>query len=152
MTRIWPIAAGVAAAGLAAFLVLSERGEAGLLRPDDEATVALGRTVYEANCASCHGGDLEGEPNWRSPKDDGRMPAPPHDETGHTWHHPDVVLFELTKYGPGFAVEGYRSAMPAYDEILEDREILAALSYIKSRWPDEIRTRHDAMNAGAGGG
>ena len=27
------------------------------------------------------------------------LPAPPHNETGHTWHHPDEMLFAITKYG-----------------------------------------------------
>ena len=53
-------------------------------RNDD---AVAGQVLYQENCASCHGANLEGEPDWRSPKEDGRLPAPPHDETGHTWHH-----------------------------------------------------------------
>ena len=68
--------------------------------------VALGKEVYANQCASCHGADLEGQPNWRQRRADGRLPAPPHDESGHTWHHPDQQLFELTKYGPAAFVGG----------------------------------------------
>ena len=41
---------------------------------------------YQEYCASCHGVNLEGQANWRSRNQDGTLPAPPHDETGHTWH------------------------------------------------------------------
>ena len=117
------------------------------LQPDDETLVALGKQVYDANCASCHGKQLEGQPNWKSPGPDGKMPAPPHDRNGHTWHHADKLLFELTKFGvQKFAGENYESNMPAYEGVLSDREIVASLSYIKSRWPEAIRKRHDAIN------
>lgn len=122
---------------------------AALLRPDDQEKVALGQQVYTANCASCHGAELQGQAeDWRSPGPDGLMPAPPHDETGHTWHHPDELLFKITKLGVAEAanLKDYTSAMPAYEAILSDEEIVAVLSYIKSTWPDEIRAGHDEMN------
>ena len=99
-------------------------------------------------CASCHGANLEGQANWRQRKPDGRLPAPPHDETGHTWHHPDAQLFALTKYGPANLVSqgSYESDMPGYDGVLSDAEIVAVLSYIKSTWPREIRKQHDRIN------
>ena len=54
------------------------------LRPDDAAVTALGQKVYAAQCAACHGARLEGQPNWRVRGPDGRLPAPPHDASGHT--------------------------------------------------------------------
>jgi len=104
----------------------------------DAALVALGGTIYEANCASCHGGNLEGQPNWRYRQADGRLPAPPHDETGHTWHHPDQQLFDVIKFGGP-------AGMPGFSESLTDRQIVAALAYIKSRWPVTIRRRQDII-------
>src|SRR5690606_36381647 len=83
---------------------------------------------------------LEGQPNWRQRRPDGRLPAPPHDATGHTWHHPDAVLMSILKNGmqPGtIAPEGYLSDMPAYEGILPDSEMRAVLAYIKSKWPQE---------------
>ena len=138
----------LAAAAFMAGTPLASRDGVRLL-PDDGKVLALGREVYAAQCASCHGVNLEGQPNWRSPGADGRMPAPPHDETGHTWHHDDATLFGLTKHGLAAMLgpdSKYRSNMPAYEGVLSDEEIVAVLSYIKSRWPDEVRERHDAMN------
>jgi mono/diheme cytochrome c family protein len=116
---------------------------------DDPARVAAGRAVYDRHCASCHGAQLEGEPNWREKKPTGRMPAPPHDATGHTWHHPDTVLFGITKFGlvPGkYAPPGYESDMPGFGGALSDDEIRALLDYIKSTWPDEIRRAQGEAN------
>ena len=111
---------------------------------DDVDLVVEGRKVYEANCANCHGYSLEGQPNWQRRGPDGILPAPPHDETGHTWHHPDAVLFATTKLGgQAFMPQGMKSGMPAYRDILSDREIEASLAYIKSRWPSKIRRRHE---------
>ncbi len=115
--------------------------------PADPDKVALGAQVYAANCASCHGANLEGQPNWRQRKADGRLPAPPHDVNGHTWHHSGEQLFALTKQGPAaLAGGGYQSDMPGYEGTLSDAEIWAVLSYIKSRWPREVQARHDQMS------
>lgn len=130
---------GIAAVSLGAF-----RSEPAMTRADvsNAPLVTLGRIVYKAECASCHGANLEGQPNWRSRLPDGSLPAPPHDETGHTWHHADALLFDITKYGGAKnAPTGFVSGMPAFGEKLSDREIWAALSYIKSRWPTPVRER-----------
>lgn len=115
--------------------------------PDDAAQVARGKAIYDQHCASCHGARLEGQANWKQRLSDGRMPAPPHDASGHTWHHPDAILFGMTKNGlvPGkYAPPGYQSDMPAYANTLTDEEIWAVLAYIKSSWPPEIRkTQHE---------
>lgn len=110
--------------------------------PDNPQQVARGRAVYTQYCAACHGANLEGQPNWQTRLPNGRMPAPPHDASGHTWHHPDPVLFGITKYGlvPGkYAPPSYESDMPAFRGQLSDDEIWAVLSYIKSTWPEKIR-------------
>ncbi len=145
----WIVLGLAVVAGLGAAAVYTEfwgSGNALDMDPGDAAKVALGRQVYEANCASCHGAELQGQANWRQRGAEGRLPAPPHDETGHTWHHPDDQLFALTKYGPAaLAGGGYQSDMPGYEGQLSDAEIWAVLSYIKSRWPAEISARHDRM-------
>jgi len=115
--------------------------------------IARGEVIYNQHCASCHGKNLEGQPNWKTRNAQGRLPAPPHDETGHTWHHDDQLLFELTKFGmvPPNIPEGYESDMPGFEKILTDDEIRDVLQFIKSRWPEEIRIRQEAMSSGKSG-
>ncbi|MDQ2736142.1 MAG: cytochrome c [Pseudomonadota bacterium] len=122
-----------------------------VLRPDDPQVVKLGAKVYQARCAVCHGAHLEGQPNWRKTDATGRFPAPPHDASGHTWHHPDDLLFRITKYGVAKAsdLKDYDSAMPAFDGVMTDAEIIAVLSWIKAQWPPEIRKEQDEVNAEA---
>ncbi len=115
--------------------------------PADAAQVSLGAQVYGETCAECHGKNLEGQPDWRRRQDDGTLPAPPHDQTGHTWHHADDLLFDYVKHGgQALAPEGFTSAMPGFGEILTDRQIWAVLAFIKSRWPAEVRARQERMN------
>ena len=92
--------------------------------------LALGQKIYAQHCAACHGAKLEGQPNWRAKLPNGRMPAPPHDDSGHTWHHPDEVLFGITKHG---------LVLPAFAGKLTDAEIRAVLAYIAAHWSDEVR-------------
>lgn len=138
-------------AGLAVYLLRPHpASEPPLLRPDDARLVSSGAEVYATACASCHGTELEGQDDWRRRDEAGYLPAPPHDETGHTWHHPDRMLFEMTKYGlERFAGDDYRTRMPAFADSLSDEEIVAVLSYIKSRWPAPVRRRHDRINEAA---
>ncbi|MEO0746215.1 MAG: cytochrome c [Pseudomonadota bacterium] len=147
MNRVLVSAAGGLALAGAAFLALAAAPAASLLKPNDPSVVALGQQVYAAECAACHGAELQGAPNWRVPGPDGLLPAPPHDATGHTWHHDGETLFRLTKYGVARLINDpdYVSNMPVYEGVLSDDEIIAVLSYIKSTWPGEIRARHDAL-------
>ena len=102
---------------------------------------------YQEYCASCHGVNLEGQANWRSRNEDGTLPAPPHDETGHTWHHETEMLFEYTKLGgqvtlEAVGVKNFTSGMPAFGDVLTDEQIWEVLSYIRSTWPQHIQDAH----------
>jgi mono/diheme cytochrome c family protein len=117
--------------------------------PNNAEQVAVGQTVYAQHCAVCHGANLEGQPAWQKRLPSGSFPAPPHDATGHTWHHPDQYLFEATKYGgQRSAPPGYQSAMQGFENVLSDAEIWAVLAFIKSSWPPAIRAQQERLNAG----
>ena len=116
--------------------------------PSNQELVRLGRAAYRSQCASCHGANLEGEANWRSRRPDGSLPAPPHDEKGHTWHHSDDILFGITKHGgQRNAPAGFVSRMPGFAGTMSDKQIHAVLAYIKSRWPEAVRSRQELINA-----
>lgn len=107
------------------------------------AAINLGEAVYAANCASCHGANLEGETNWKIQNEDKSFRAPPHDTSGHTWHHGDSTLLEAIRLGGRRLEElniGGASNMPAFAGVLTDEEITAVLTYIKSTWPEDTRT------------
>jgi len=109
--------------------------------------IAQGRQIYVDQCAACHGADLEGQPDWRTPLASGRLPAPPHDESGHTWHHPEEVLFRIVKEGTAAVVGGgYESDMPGFADVLSDAEIRAVLDYIKSTWPERERSYQSELS------
>ena len=119
----------------------------------DASWLAKGAAVYVRDCASCHGAKLEGQANWRERLPNGRMPAPPHDDSGHTWHHPDDVLFGIVKCGlvPGkYAPEGYRSDMPAFGGVLSDDEIGAVLAYLETHWSPKVREFRAQLRRQAG--
>ena len=141
---------GILAGPCVAVLVwLAGSASAQVLKPDDPVDASLGKDVYTEHCASCHGENLEGQENWKSPGPDGLLPAPPHDETGHTWHHSEKLLFNLTKFGLAevAGLKDHKTNMPVYKDVLSDADIIAVLSYIKSRWPKDLQDRHTEMSA-----
>lgn len=139
--------------GYAVLTMTSSQTVAGILPYTDEAVVTEGSAIYASQCASCHGADLSGQANWTEPDQYGYMPAPPHDETGHTWHHPDDLLVRITTLGTEAVVgNGYKSYMPGFGDMLSEDEVLAVLAYIKSTWPDAVIEQHNQINAAAANG
>lgn len=139
---------------LALLAVVIAAGAFALLRdrpvridPGDAQQVALGKQLYATACASCHGASLEGQPNWQRRLPNGRLPAPPHDASGHTWHHSDAFLMRVTLLGPAAYPEGHLTDMPAFRDMLSERDVAAILAYIKSEWPADIRVRQNRLNA-----
>jgi len=115
--------------------------------PNDPKLITRGKVVYEEQCARCHGANLEGQPNWRHRLPNDRMPAPPHDQTGHTWHHSDKQLFDMVRDGTAAMMPpGYETDMPAYKDKLSDADVWAVLSYIESTWPADIRAKQQRMS------
>ncbi|WP_300514201.1 cytochrome c [Aliiroseovarius sp.] len=143
MTRKQTSAASLAAVAVAV-LLSSVPANAEPPKQPENSDVAAGEALYAEACASCHGANLEGQADWRSINEDGVLPAPPHNEAGHTWHHGDGLLFDYTKQGGQTALEargvsGFTSGMPGFGDSLTDQEIWDILAFIKSNWPERIR-------------
>lgn len=100
------------------------------------AQVAEGAALYGQYCASCHGANLEGVPDWRTSLDDGSFPPPPHDSSGHTWHHSDAVLADIIANG---GKPAQNSKMPGFGDQITVEETQAILDFIKSRWGKQER-------------
>jgi mono/diheme cytochrome c family protein len=107
----------------------------------DATEIAQGQQLYALHCASCHGSELEGEADWQVQNEDGSFRAPPHDASGHTWHHSDALLLESIRLGGARLPDdiGGTSKMPVFEGILTERQMVAILTYIKSTWPGDIR-------------
>ena len=142
----------LAALGAAAYVWTGSAGDVQSGVMLESVDLVAGKALYAETCAACHGVNLEGQDNWRSPGEDGRLPAPPHDETGHTWHHEDQVLFNYTRLGGRemMAAQGmeFDSGMPGFGDQLTDQEIWNILGYIKSTWPKEIQDMQAARTHG----
>ncbi len=99
-----------------------------------------GESVFQSACIACHGVDGQGQfPEAPLvPDSTGRLGAPPHNETGHTWHHSDVLLVRYVTEG-GFSDPTRFYTMPPFGDILTDEQILQVVAYIKTMWTDEQR-------------
>ena len=102
----------------------------------EPARLARGATLYAQQCASCHGIDRQGAPNWQELLTDGSLPAPPHDSSGHTWHHKDELLISIILNGGDLQS---KSKMPAFKDKLSAEDVLAILDFLKSKWGQKER-------------
>ena len=114
-----------------------------------ELKVGRGQQLYQQHCASCHGADLGGQPDWREQKPDGTYPAPPHSAKGHTWHHSDAVLHDYVARGGQAVLDSqgvsFRSGMPAFNDVLTPQDINSILAFIKSTWPPRIQAAQEKV-------
>jgi S-disulfanyl-L-cysteine oxidoreductase SoxD len=115
---VWATAASFAAVAVSAVLLVTGPLNPFIANSANAAFAAEGHRLYTIHCSCCHGKSLEGQPN-------GKMPAPPHDASGHTWHHSDDDLTGIVKFGlKPYVAKDYESDMPAFEPILKDKETL----------------------------
>ncbi|MBW8011187.1 MAG: cytochrome c [Chloroflexi bacterium] len=110
------MAAGIGIIGLLAYGIWNTSRLAEPLA--SETLIAFGAQVYSNNCAVCHGENGEGHASTPL--------APALNDREHAWHHADGQLQELILEG---GIE-----MPAFEEILEDQEVVAVIRYFQTWW------------------
>lgn len=108
-----------------------------------------GKKIYQQYCASCHGVQGEGMPNWEEQNALGELPAPPHNAEGHTWKHSDGMLYRLISEGwrdPWNKTE--RLTMPAFGNTLTPQQIQLVVNYLKTLWTPEQRRHQEEESQG----
>lgn len=100
-----------------------------------------GQQIFASTCAECHGATAEGQPNWHISNEDGTIPAPPLNGSGHAWHHPDGLLYRIVSQGGTIQedplIPNFKSAMPAFGDQLSHEEIVEVITYVQSLWGDK---------------
>ena len=100
-----------------------------------------GRSTYVKYCASCHGESAEGQANWELTNESGELPAPPHNEGGHTWRHSDQDLVKIITDGwrdPFNRTQ--RLTMPGFKGVLTSSEIKNVVDYLRTLWTSDQQT------------
>jgi len=100
----------------------------------DAQRVSRGAEVFRQNCATCHGANAEGAPNWQKPGPDGKYPAPPLNGTAHAWHHPLVSLKDTIRNGTA----RLGGSMPPWRDKLSEQDVESVIAWFQSQWPDEL--------------
>lgn len=130
---------------LAYVVMVSACAPVGLADPEGTTAgeeVSRGKELYQQFCASCHGVDLAGDSDWKTPNEDGSFPPPPHDASGHTWHHSDQALIQIIRDGSDSA----QSRMPRFGDQLKDDDIISILEYLKGHWGEREREYQRQLN------
>lgn len=106
----------------------------------NQGVVDYGSSLFQQNCAVCHGVNAEGTKEWKKTDANGNYPPPPLDGSAHAWHHSIPQLARSIKEG-GIKLGG---VMPAFGDKLSDQDVLAVIAYFQSKWPDEVyKVWHD---------
>ena len=111
---------------------------------DSENELNNGTELYAQHCASCHGANGKGQypDDPYLPDAAGLVGAPPHDSTGHTWHHPNAVLVRIVQEGRSIPNV---HPMPPFGHQLSEDQIMAILDYIRTWWlPEQISAQATA--------
>ena len=82
-----------------------------------------------------------------APLPSGRMPAPPHDASGHTWHHRDDVLFRLVKEGVTAVVEAATKATCRVSPACSPTRRSGNSCLHQEHWPERQRGYQAAISA-----
>lgn len=113
-------------------LMISVTTTAAETRWYDDTQINRGQTVFQQNCASCHGGNAEAQADWKEAS--GEAAAPPLNGSAHSWHHSLQQLKKTIQKG-SIQLGG---AMPAFEDKLSEQDVDSAIAFFQSKWSDDI--------------
>ncbi|MDQ7028218.1 MAG: cytochrome c [Anaerolineae bacterium] len=111
----------------------------------DNSQLAAAQRNYNTLCAHCHGYGGDGQPLETAERTEtlGYHTVPLHNSAGHTWQHPDQLLFETIKYGVESPINLY--TMTPFGDLLSDDEIFAIIDYLRLWWTDDQQTWQEQL-------
>lgn len=115
------------------------RDDVPTIDPNTDPILHTAQANYNIYCAHCHGyaGEGHNPSSEKIAKDLGYAIVPAHDASGHTWEHPDQLLFEVIKYGIENPLNLY--PMAEYGSRMSDDEIMGVIDYMKRWWTADQR-------------
>ena len=126
--------------GIVSLLCLASFNVVAAERWFNQDIVDYGDSLFQQNCAVCHGVNAEGTKEWKKTDANGNYPPPPLDGSAHAWHHSIPQLVRSIKEG-GIKLGG---VMPAFGDKLSNEEVLAMIAFFQSKWSDEVyKVWHD---------
>ena len=126
--------------GIVSLLCLASFNAVATERWFNQDIVNYGDSLFQQNCAVCHGVNAEGTKEWKKRDENGNYPPPPLDGSAHAWHHSIPQLVRSIKEG-GIKLGG---VMPAFGDKLSNEEVLAMIAFFQSKWSDEVyKVWHD---------
>jgi len=105
----------------------SRPASSALPRTESSLLISLGKTVYDAKCASCHGAQGEGKPpHW---------PPLANNQSIEMESAVNPIRMVLNGgYPPGTEGNPRPYGMPPFAGMLSDNEVAAVVSYIRTAW------------------
>ncbi len=135
MTRPSPLPRPLSGFCLSAMLALALAGCGKDEKKVDPFALMEGEAIYKAECAGCHGKDMEGQPGWPAAGQDGHLPAPPLAGKTPASRRTFPELVSITRLGVVPPQTGQGGSHPAFAGKLTERQVENVVHFIQSRWP-----------------
>jgi mono/diheme cytochrome c family protein len=130
--------------GIVSLLCLASFNIAAAERWFNQDVVDLGSSLFQQNCAVCHGVNAEGTKDWKKTDANGNYPPPPLNGSAHAWHHSIPQLARSIKEG-GIKLGG---VMPAFGDSFSRSGRTRYTRYGTTATCSNIQLCYDVISAG----